>query len=331
MNILVTGGAGYIGSVIVEELLEANHRVVVVDNLSKGHRDAVSEKAVFEEADIADRERIESILRTNEIEAVVHMAASSLVGESVQKPQLYFENNVEKGRMLLDAMIAAGVKKIVFSSTAAVYGEPERQPIVETDQLQPTNPYGETKLAFEGILREYEEQHGLKHVSLRYFNAAGATKNCGERHDPETHLIPLVLQTAIGTRSHVEIYGDDYSTRDGTCLRDYVHVLDLARAHILALETVGTKSNVYNLGCGGSGYSVREVIDVAREVTGLDIETRVSARRPGDPAVLIASSSRIKSELNWEPEFQDLKVIVASAWQWMRNAAKDNGSAAATT
>ena len=322
MNILVTGGAGYIGSVLVEELIRQQHNVVVVDNLTRGHRDAVAPEAVFVEGDIGDGAQMESVLRDNRIEAVIHMAASSLVGESVQKPAAYFENNVEKGGRLLDAMLSSGVKKIVFSSTAAVYGEAEKQPIVESDELKPTNPYGETKLAFESLLSEYAEKAGLKHISLRYFNAAGASKRCGERHDPETHLIPLVLQAALGERPHVEIFGDDYATRDGTCLRDYVHVSDLARAHMLALNVLDKKSDVYNLGCGGEGYTVREVIETAREVTGRDIPVRICDRREGDPAVLIASSDRIKRDLNWEPEFQDLRFIIESAWVWIRNSMK---------
>jgi len=330
MNILVTGGAGYIGSVLVEELIRQQHNVVVVDNLTKSHRDAVAPQAVFVEGDIGDGEQIESVLRDNRIEAVVHMAASSLVGESVQKPAAYFENNVEKGGRLLNAMQSTGVKKIVFSSTAAVYGEAVKRPIVESDELKPTSPYGETKLAFERLLSGYEEKGGLKHISLRYFNAAGASERCGERHDPETHLIPLVLQAALGERSHVGIFGDDYPTRDGTCLRDYVHVLDLARAHILAIDAVDNTNGAYNLGCGGEGFSVREVIETAREVTGLDIPVRISDRREGDPAVLIASSDKIKSELNWRPEFQDLRMIIESAWSWKRSSIRQSNPAAST-
>jgi len=330
MNILVTGGAGYIGSVLVEELIRQQHNVVVVDNLTKGHRDAVAAQAVFVEGDIGDGAQIESVLLDNRIEAVIHMAASSLVGESVQKPAAYFENNVEKGGRLLDAMQSTGVKKIVFSSTAAVYGEAVKRPIVESDELKPTSPYGETKLAFERLLSEYEEKGGLKHISLRYFNAAGASERCGERHDPETHLIPLVLQAALGERSHVEIFGDDYPTRDGTCLRDYVHVLDLARAHILAIDAVDHINGAYNLGCGGEGYTVREVIETAREVTGLDIPVRISDRREGDPAVLIASSDKIKSGLNWRPEFQDLRMIIESAWRWKRTSIQQSNPATST-
>ena len=325
MKILVTGGAGYIGSVVVDELLKDGHDVVVLDNLSKGHRDAVNERARFVEGDLSNRELIVETMDGHGTEAVIHMAASSLVGESVQFPEKYRENNVVNGRVLLDAMHSTGVKKIVFSSTAAVYGEPERQPIVETDPLRPTNPYGETKLEFERLLGEYEGSSSIRYASLRYFNAAGASAARGERHSPETHLIPLVLQAALGNIAHVDVFGTDYPTRDGTCVRDYIHVIDLARAHILALDVLETRSEIYNLGCGGSGYTVREVIDTARQITGLDIPEQIAPRRPGDPAVLIASSAKIKSEVGWEPEFQDLGVIIESAWSWLRNRMKALG------
>ena len=318
MNILVTGGAGYIGSVVVEELVKNGHDVVVYDNLSKGHRESVDAAAKFILGDLHDGDLLERSFTENEIDAVIHMAASSLVGESVKYPEKYFDNNVVAGRVLLGSMERAAVRKIVFSSTAAVYGEPERQPITETDRLQPTNPYGETKLQFENELEMARQAHGINYASLRYFNAAGASERCGELHDPETHLIPLVLQAATGRLSHVDIFGEDYRTRDGTCVRDYIHVIDLARAHILALDILEERSDTFNLGCGGSGYTVREVIDTARDVTGLDIAERVADRRPGDPAVLIASSEKIKKELGWEPEFQDLNLIIESAWRWLR-------------
>ena len=319
MNILITGGAGYIGSVVVEECLRGGHNPVVYDNLVKGHRESVAAEAEFIEGDLLDGDLLKRVFRESEIEAVIHMAAYSLVGESVENPSKYYHNNVAAGLSLLDAMRECDIVKLVFSSTAAVYGEPEKQPVEENDKLAPTNPYGETKLAFENALRWYENAYGLHYASLRYFNAAGASEKCGELHEPETHLIPLVLQAAIGNRAHVEIYGEDYPTRDGTCIRDYIHVIDLARAHILALDILDKKSAIYNLGCGGAGYTVREVIDAAGEVTGLEIPFRVAARRAGDPAVLIAGSDKIKTELGWNPEYQDLHFIVDSAWQWLRN------------
>lgn len=318
MRVLVTGGAGYIGSVVTEQLVSDGHDVVVYDNLSKGHGQAVVEGAEFVEGDLLDAGKINDTLSGNRIEAVIHMAASSLVGESVVEPAKYYHNNLVAGLVLLDAMHACGVKKIVFSSTAAVYGEPEKQPIVESDATNPTNTYGETKLAFEQAMHWYEVAYKLRYASLRYFNAAGATEKCGEDHDPETHVIPITLQAAAGKRTHVEIYGEDYPTSDGTCIRDYIHVIDLARAHILALDVLSERSAIYNLGCGGDGYSVRDVIDTARRVTGKEIPVRVGPRRPGDPAVLIASSDRIKQELGWQPQFQDLGLIIESAWKWMR-------------
>ena len=316
MRVLVTGGAGYIGSVVVEGLLNDGHVVAVYDNLAKGHRQSVPSNVQFIHSDLLDRGRLTAALREHEIEAVIHMAADSLVGESVQKPDKYYRSNVIAGLSLLDAMRDTGVRRLVFSSTAAVYGEPEKQPIEEIDLTNPTNPYGETKLAFERALSWHETAYGIRYASLRYFNAAGATERCGEGHDPETHLIPLVLKAAVGLREQVEIYGEDYPTRDGTCVRDYIHVVDLARAHILALQILDERSAIYNLGCGGEGYTVREVIDVAQQITGREIPTKIGARRAGDPAVLIASSEKIKSELGWSPQFQDLRKIVDSAWQW---------------
>jgi UDP-glucose 4-epimerase len=318
MRILVTGGAGYIGSVVCEELERDGHEAVVYDNLSKGHRRAVIERAPFIQADLMQGQALRDTLTDRRIDAVIHMAASSLVGESVSAPAKYYRNNLVASLSLLEAMNECGVKRLVFSSTAAVYGEPPKQPIQETDPTNPTNPYGETKLAFERALRWYEQAYGLRYVSLRYFNAAGATERFGEDHDPETHLIPIVLQTAAGQREYVEIYGDDYPTRDATCVRDYIHVVDLARAHILALNILDQRSGIYNLGCGGDGYTVREVIETARNVTGRDIPARVGPRRPGDPAVLIAGSEKIKRELGWTPALQELGLIIASAWAWMR-------------
>lgn len=317
MRILVTGGAGYIGSVVTEELLRGGHAVVVFDNLSRGHRAAVPPTVKLIQADLFDYSTLLDCLKTQQIETVVHMAASSSVAESNEKPDEYHRNNVEAGLSLLEAMRATSVQGIVFSSSAAVYGEPLSQPIAETTPAKPTNPYGETKLKFEAALRSNEERSGIRFISLRYFNAAGASENYGEVHDPETHLIPIALQVASGDRDLIEIFGDDYATRDGTCVRDYIHVVDLARAHVLALEAVSGGSAIYNLGCGSDGYSVREVIDTVREVTGREIRVRVSKRRVGDPAMLVASSEKIKRELGWSPEYQDLKVIVESAWRWL--------------
>jgi UDP-glucose 4-epimerase len=319
MRVVVTGGAGYIGSVVTEVLLDEGHDVLVVDNLSKGHRDAVDTRATLEVIDVGQRVEMMRTLREFRADALVHMAADSLVGESVVQPEKYYRNNVVAGLQMLDAMLGAGVRRLVFSSTAAVYGEPERQPIRESDPTQPTNPYGETKLAFERALSWYAGAHDLASTSLRYFNAAGATTRCGERHDPETHLIPVVLDVAAGRLPHVTIFGDDYPTADGTCIRDYVHVHDIARAHVLALGSQRPgHASAYNLGCGGSGYSVRQVVDAAAAVTGAPIPVRVTARRPGDPAVLVAASDRIAADLGWVPARRSLADIIESAWTWMR-------------
>lgn len=317
MRVLVTGGAGYIGSVVTEELVRDGHEVTVYDNLVKGHREAVVDGAHLIVGDLLDDPSLKATLTERRIEAVVHMAAYSLVGESVTNPAKYYRNNVTAGLSLLDAMVACDVRRIVFSSTAAVYGEPEQQPIEEDAKLQPTNPYGETKLALERALHWYEVAHGMRSASLRYFNAAGASGRCGEMHDPETHLIPLLLQAATGQLPEVTVFGEDYPTRDGTCVRDYIHVTDLARAHVMALGVLEERSCTYNLGCGGDGYTVREVIDTAREVTGRDIPVRMGPRRAGDPAVLVASPEKIKQELGWRPAMGDLTTIISSAWQWM--------------
>jgi UDP-glucose 4-epimerase len=324
MKVLVTGGAGYIGSVVTEELVKDGHVVVVYDSLYKGHREAVVKDAALVHADLADSATLRETLSNYEIEAVIHMAADSLVGESCEQPAKYYQNNVVNGLVLLDAMRDSGVGRLVFSSTAATYGEPEKQPIEETAPNNPTNPYGESKLAFEHAMRWYQEAYGLCFASLRYFNAAGASETCGEHHQIETHIIPIALQVAAGRRDFVEVYGDDYPTPDGTCVRDYIHVIDLARAHILALQALsgnegGNGSRIYNLGCGGGGYSVNQVLETAREVTGKDIPALVGPRRAGDPAVLIASSEKIRRELGWKPEFQDLRLIIASAWRWMQS------------
>ena len=323
MRILVTGGAGYIGSVVAEKLLVTGLNAVVYDNLSQGHREAVLSGAEFIEAEILDSQALQSALTKHKIDAVIHMAASALVGESCGNPAKYYANNLVTGLALLDAMRAAGVSRLVLSSTAAVYGEVEKPLIEESDPTRPTNPYGETKLALERACHWYGQAYGLRYVSLRYFNAAGATTLCGEQHDPETHLIPIILQAAAYQRSHVEIFGNDYPTPDGTCVRDYIHVSDLAHAHVLALDYMNRSSGIFNLGCGG-GHSVMEVIGAARKITGREIPVRVGPRRPGDPAVLVASSEKIKKELGWAPEKQDLQIIVASAWEWMNQRAVAN-------
>ncbi|MCL6634246.1 MAG: UDP-glucose 4-epimerase GalE [Peptococcaceae bacterium] len=321
MNILVTGGAGYIGSHTVRELVNRGHRVVVLDNLSKGHGAAVKGAALVR-GDTADWLLLKSLFAEYQVEAVMHFAASSLVGESVRRPADYYQNNVVKGLSLLNAMVEAGVRRLVFSSTAAVYGEPREIPIPEDHPAAPTNPYGATKLALEGAMRWYDQAYGLRYVSLRYFNAAGADPagDIGEDHDPETHLIPLVLKAALGLVPGLEVFGTDYPTPDGTCIRDYIHVNDLAAAHILALEALaaGAPSAVYNLG-NGNGYSVLEVIRAAEEVVGRPINVRYGPRRPGDPAVLVAGSDKIKEDLKWRPRFTDLRAIIETAWRWHKS------------
>ncbi len=313
MRIFLTGGAGYIGSVCAELLLNEGHEVAIFDNLTEGHRRAVDSRANFIQGDLADRLQIEAALSSTRPDAVMHFAAYALVPESMRDPSKYFRNNIANGLNLLDAVVATGVQRIIFSSTCAIFGPPERVPIDETAHPRPVSPYGESKLAFEKILRWYDEIHALKFVSLRYFNAAGATENLGEDHRPETHLIPNVLKVAFGKSPNVEIYGTDYETPDGTCIRDYIHIVDLARAHILALGA--DASGFYNLGTGG-GSSVREVIAACRKITGRKIETIEKPRRPGDPPRLIASSEKIKKELGWQPQFQSLDAIVESAWKW---------------
>lgn len=313
MKILVVGGAGYIGSICAQVLLNENHDVAIFDNLVEGHRRAIDARATFFEGDLADDADIRDSLAKFRPEAVMHFAASALVGESMENPSKYFRNNVASGINLLDAMIQTGVTNLIFSSTCAIFGPPERVPIDETLPKRPMNPYGESKLMFENVLRWYNQVHGLKFVSLRYFNAAGASDDFGEDHRFETHLIPNVLKVALGRNPHVEIYGTDYDTPDGTCIRDYIHIFDLARAHILALDA--PKSEYYNLGTGG-GSSVREVIEAGKRVTGKNISVVEKPRRPGDPARLIASSEKIKKELAWKPEFQSLDAIMESAWKW---------------
>jgi UDP-glucose 4-epimerase len=316
MHVFVTGGAGYIGSVNVEQLLDSGHQVTVFDNLTEGHRLAIDPRAKLIEGDLQNRCDIEDGMEKARPDAVMHFAASALVGESMQNPSKYFRNNVLAGTNLLDAMVAAGCKKFVFSSTCATFGIPDRVPIDETVEQRPINPYGESKLMFEKVLRWYDEIHGIKHVALRYFNAAGASGRYGEDHRIETHLIPNVLKVALGQKSHVEIYGTDYETPDGTCIRDYIHILDLSQAHMLAVKYLaGGKSAKFNLGTGG-GTSVREVIDCCRTVSGREIAVVEKPRRPGDPARLIAGSERARTELEWEPRFEKIEPIVTSAWNW---------------
>lgn len=319
MKVLVTGGAGYIGSHTVHELIKENNTVIVYDNLSKGHESAVPAGVKLVPGDIRDGELLAQVMRENNIEAVVHFAADSLVGESMQQPAKYYHNNVVATLALLDTMRECGVNKIVFSSTAAVYGEPDQWPITEDMPTCPTNVYGRTKLVIEGMLADFAAAYGMKYVSLRYFNAAGAQLEgvTGEDHDPETHLVPLILKTALGQRQSIDIYGTDYSTADGTCIRDYIHVTDLATAHILALKHLvkGGQPRVYNLG-SETGFSVRQVIEKAKSITGIDFKVREVERRSGDPAVLVASSAKIRQELGWQPAYSDLDTIIKTAWQW---------------
>ena len=319
MKILVLGGAGYIGSHTVYELIDAGHEVVIVDNLVTGFREAVHPKAKFYEGDIRDKAFLDSVFEQEKIDGVIHFAASSQVGESMVKPLKYYSNNLCGTEVLLESMVEHGIDKIVFSSTAATYGEPESIPILETDRTHPTNCYGETKLAMEKMFHWSSKAYNLRYVSLRYFNACGAHPNgkIGEAHDPETHLIPLILQVPNGKRADIKIFGDDYDTKDGTCVRDYIHVNDLAQAHILAMEYLakGGNSDVFNLG-NGVGFTVKEVIDVARSVTNHSIPATIEARRAGDPSVLIASSDKAKTVLGWKPKYDDLETIISTAWNW---------------
>ena len=315
-NILVTGGAGYVGSVCCAELLSRGHSVTVVDDLSTGCRDAVASGAAFFQMDIGDQSAMQSLVSNIRFDAVFHFAAKALIPESVSNPGTFFQHNVASGITMLEVLRGAGISNFVFSSSAAVYGTPERVPIDEDDAKNPVTSYGETKLSFERILRWYAQAYGWSVTALRYFNASGATEELGERHDPETHIIPLVLQAAAGERKAFNIYGDDYDTPDGTCLRDYVHVTDIASAHICALQKLNTPGmRVYNIGLGTS-YSVQEVCAAAAEITGRAIPLRVTARREGDPPVLCASSKRIMRELDWKPEHSSLREIIESAWQW---------------
>ncbi len=316
MHILVTGAAGYIGSVIVAELINANHTVIALDNLSLGHRNAVHPDATFVATDLSDFNQVTAVFSEQKIDAVIHMAGQSLVGESMQNPGKFFRANILNGLNVLEAMRHNKVKKFVFSSTAAVYGEPTEVPLSENSQCAPINPYGASKLQFEKILPWYLHTYGIDYTILRYFNAAGATDTLGEAHLTESHLIPIILDTALGSRSELEIFGTDYDTRDGSCIRDYIHVSDLASAHLKALELIQQLENrVYNLGIG-HGYSTLEVLDAARKVTGMTITATHSARRPGDPPVLVAKADRAHIDLQWTPRFTEIESIVLSAWRW---------------
>ncbi|AEU37258.1 UDP-glucose 4-epimerase GalE [Granulicella mallensis] len=316
MNLLVTGGAGYIGGTVSTILMQAGHRVTVLDNLCHSKRAELPVGAEFVEADIADRPRVEALLRELKPDGVLHFAALIEAGESMQKPEIYFRNNTASTLALLEAMHATGTNRLVFSSTAAVYGEPKSTPIEETAALAPTNAYGESKLMVEQMLGWFHRVHGLRYASLRYFNVAGALPGRGEAHEPETHIIPLILDVALGRRASINIYGDDYPTPDGTCIRDYIHVRDLADAHILAIKALGERERmILNLG-NGSGFSVKEVIASARRVTGHAIPAEIKPRRDGDPARLVAGSEKAKTELGWQPEYPELDRILESAWEW---------------
>lgn len=323
MKILVLGGAGYIGSHTVYELIDAGNQVVIIDNLETGYKKAVHPQAVFYEGDLRNRAFVDSVLdKETDIDAVIHFAANSLVGESMTNPLKYYDNNLCGTKVLLESMVAHGLKRIVFSSTAATYGEPENVPILETDRTEPTNAYGETKLSMEKMFKWTDKAHGVKYVSLRYFNACGAHKSgtIGEAHNPESHLIPVILQVPNNKRESITIFGDDYDTKDGTCVRDYIHVTDLAKAHILSVEYLlnGGESNIFNLG-SGVGFTVKEVVDMARKVTTHPIPAVFDPRRAGDPAQLVASSEKAKSVLGWKPEHEDLEEIISSAWNWHKN------------
>lgn len=320
MKVLVLGGAGYIGSHTVYELIDNGVEVVVIDNLETGFIEAVHPSAKLYIGDLRDKKFLEGVLsKETDIDAVIHFAANSQVGESMVNPLKYYDNNICGTKNLLESLVAHGINKIVFSSTAATYGEPENIPIVETDKTEPTNTYGETKLAMEKMFKWVEKAHGLKYVSLRYFNACGAHKSgeIGEAHNPETHLIPLILQVPNGKREHISVFGTDYPTHDGTCVRDYIHVTDLAQAHILAVKYLmaGNDSNVFNLG-NGVGFSVKEVIKAVEKVTKSDVKVVVEGRRAGDPAVLIASSEKARKILGWKPEYDSIEEIIRSAWRW---------------
>lgn len=320
--ILVCGGAGYIGSHAVRQLIDNSEEVIIVDNLETGHKGAIHPKAKFYNVDIRDEKELDIVFKENKIDEVIHFAANSLVGESMTNPLKYYNNNVHGTEVLLNVMAKNDVKKIVFSSTAATYGEPKNIPILESDETKPTNAYGETKLAMEKMMKWADIAHGIKYISLRYFNVAGAHVSgvIGEDHSPETHLIPLILQVPLGKREFISIFGDDYDTHDGTCIRDYIHVSDLANAHILAVNKLreGSNSNIYNLG-SGNGFTVKEMVEAARSVTGHSIPAKVCERRTGDPAKLVASSEKARRELGWQPKFENIEAMISSAWNWHKS------------
>ncbi len=314
-KILVVGGAGYIGSVMVFMLLEEGYDVTVFDSLERGHEEAIDPRATFCRGDLQDRDRVLEVCRETKPAVAMHFSAYALVGESMEHPSRYFRNNFSAGLNLLDALVEVKAERIVFSSTCATFGEPERLPITEENRQAPTNPYGESKLMFEKALRWYEKLHGLRYTALRYFNAAGATRTLGEDHDPETHLIPNVLKVALGQQEAISVFGTDYPTPDGTCLRDYIHIEDLCHAHLLAMRQ--EESSEYNLG-NGEGYSVMQIIETAREITGHPLPVKAEARRPGDPPSLVGSAKKIRRELKWNPKRPDIRDIIQSAWDWHR-------------
>ncbi len=328
MNILVTGAAGYVGSICAELLVKLGHTVLALDNLSEGHRQAVPQQAIFLHCDLGDPQQLDRLFRSHSIHAVMHFAGEALVEKSVREPSAFYLANVAYGINLLDAMVRHGINRLIFSSTAAVYGEPETVPIPEEHRTLPTNPYGRSKLLFEQVLEAYRAATGLRYISLRYFNAAGASEERGEDHRNETHIISLLLQVALGQKSHFQVNGNDYPTPDGTCIRDYVHVLDIAQAHVLALQQIDQFSGqAFNVG-NSRGYSVLEVVETARRATGKPIPITVGPRRPGDPSVLVASSEKIRHELGWQPEHSDLHTIVETAWAWKQRFPFGYGSTA---
>jgi UDP-glucose 4-epimerase len=319
MNILVTGGAGYIGSIVVEELINQGEQVVVIDNLLFGHPEAVHPQAKFVQGDLADRAAVKALFDAHDFDGIMHFASHTLVGESMEHPFLYLSANVRNVLNVLEEAVAHDVKRFILSSSANLFDQPERMPIDEEERIIPGSPYGESKYLIERILAWLDRTKGLRYAALRYFNAAGAspTGERGEDHDPETHLIPLVLKVALGQRDRIIVFGDDYPTRDGSCVRDYIHIVDLAQAHILALRALDKGSRIYNLG-NGQGFTVKEVVETCRQVTGHPIPSEIGPRRPGDPATLIASSNKIRRELGWEPQYPELRTIVEHAWQWHR-------------